>query len=286
MKAICFRSRESVIQAILRRERGGLTLNCEAVKAESKALYCGAFRHFRSWRNALRAAGVNVGKVERRRHWNREKTIAYLRRICARRQSLRQGVIKRRDSGFYSAARMYFGSWCNALVAAGINPESICHSPRWDRNRIVEAVLLRAVRGEALGSTTVRPRSLKSAAVMEFGSWSEALIAAGLEPANYLYQRAPTKKPRKTADWSKEQVLSAILQRYALGLPLYGNAILRDDRPLFLAGRSCFKSWSNALESAGFDPAKVNGNRHGTQHVSSTRRPPERGRLGRESLKV
>jgi len=45
-----------------------------------------------------------------------------------------------------------------------------------------------------------------------------------------------------------------------LGLPLYGNSVLRDDRKLFLAGRTCFKSWSNALAYAGFDPKQVNGN--------------------------
>ena len=54
-----FRNRESVIGAILRRERDGLPLNCEAVKEASSQLCSGAFRHFGSWRNALR--GRNQG---------------------------------------------------------------------------------------------------------------------------------------------------------------------------------------------------------------------------------
>jgi hypothetical protein len=155
-----------------------------------------------------------------------------------------------------------FGSWCNALVAAGINPESICRDPQWDRSKIIEAILLRVVRGEALGSTTVRPRTLKSAAVREFGSWSAALAAAGLEPAHYVRKRAPCHKKGEKGGWSKERVRKAILQRHVLGLPLYGNSVLRDDRPLFSAGRTWFKSWSRALVYAGFDPAKVDDGPH------------------------
>ena len=101
---------------------------------------------------------------------------------------------------------------------------------------IIEAILLRVVRGEALGSTTVRPHTLKSAAVREFGSWPAALAAAGLEPAHYIGQRASAQKEGKKGGWSKDRVRKAILQRHVLGLPLYGNAVLRDDRTCSLRG--------------------------------------------------
>ena len=231
-----FRNRESVIRAILRRERDGLPLNCEAVKEASSQLYSGAFRHFGSWRNALRAAGINVAAVERRREWDKAKIIARLRELCRQRRSLRQTAVHRYDSGLCRAACLTFGSWCNALVAAGINPESICRDPQWDQSKIIEAILLRVLRGEALGSTTVRPHTLKSAAVREFGSWPAALVAAGLEPAHYIGQRAITQKEGKKGSWSKERVRKAILQRHALGLPLYGNSVLRDDRIAVLCG--------------------------------------------------
>jgi len=158
---------------------------------------------------------------------------------------------------------LHFGSWCNALVAAGINPESICRDPQWDRNSIIEAILLRVLRSEALGSTKVRPYTLKSSAVREFGSWSAALAAAGLEPANYISQRVVTQNEKKKGGWNKDRVRKAILQRHALGLPLYGHAVLRDDRALFSAGRTWFKNWSQALAYAGFDPVQINRNLHG-----------------------
>jgi len=253
-----FGNRESVIRTILRREHDGLPLNCEAVKGVSMQLYGLAVRQFGSWRSALRAAGINVAKVERRRDWDKAKIIVRLRELCSQRRSLRYSVVHRHDSGFCRAACVTFGTWCNALVAAGINPEFFCRDPQWDRSKIIEAILLRALRGEALGSTTARPRTLTSAAVKEFGSWSAALMAAGLEPKQYLGKRAVSSTER-TKKWSKEGVRKAILQRHALGLPLSGNSVLRDDRPLFNAARRWFKNWSKALAYAGFGPAEDHG---------------------------
>ena len=260
MAASSFRNRESVIRAILRRERDGLPLNCEAIKGVSRPLCSGACRHFGSWRNALRAAGINAATIERRREWDKAKIIAHLRELCRQRRSLRQTVVHRYDSGLHRAACLTFGTWCNALVAAGINPELICRDPQWDQTKIIEAILLRVVRGEALGSTTVRPHTLKSAAVREFGSWPAALVAAGLEPTHYIGQRVISQKEGKRGCWSKDRVRKAILQRHALGLPLYGNAVLRDDHILFCAGRTWFKNWTRALVYAGFDPTQVDGN--------------------------
>ncbi len=82
--------------------------------------------------------------------------------------------------------QVLFGSWRGGLVAAGLNADRFCVRPIWDRERIVEAILVRAVKREPLGSSTVLPRSLKMAAVKIFGSWANALVAAGLDPASHI----------------------------------------------------------------------------------------------------
>jgi hypothetical protein len=251
------RNRESIIGVILRREHDGLPINCEAIKEASMPLYCGAVRHFGSWRNALRAAGIDVPRVEHRREWNKAKIITTLRALCRQGLSLRQRDVYRRDSGLCRAACLAFGTWCNALIAAGINPEPICRDLQWDQNEIIEAILMRVIRDEPLGSTTVRPHTLKRAAVREFGSWPSALTAAGLDPAQYIRRRAIFQADQ----WTRERVRKAILLRHTLGMPLYGNSVLREDRPLFAAARRCFVRWSEALVFAGFDPAEHNGNR-------------------------
>lgn len=53
MKTAPFRNRESVIRAIVRRERERLPLNSWAVQEAASQLHSGAYRHFGSWRNAL-----------------------------------------------------------------------------------------------------------------------------------------------------------------------------------------------------------------------------------------
>ena len=54
---------------------------------------------------------------------------------------------------------------------------------------MIEAILIRVVKGEALGSSTVRPSTLNAAAIEEFGSWAAALESAGLEPRVYIRRR-------------------------------------------------------------------------------------------------
>lgn len=252
-----FRHRESVIRAILALERHGRPLNCQAVKGASRPLHNAAIRHFGSWRNALTTAGIDSAIVARKRNWNKAKIIARLRQLCRQGRSLQQRTVSQNDGGFARVVVLHFGSWSNALVAAGINPDTICRDPHWDRTRIVEAILLRAVQSEPLGSTTVRPHTLKSAAVRQFGSWCQALAAAGLEPADYVGRALVTARARRDSGWSRDRVRKAILQRHVLGLSLYGNAVLRDDRTLYFAGRTWFKSWSKALVYAGFDPRQV-----------------------------
>ena len=111
---------------------------------------------------------------------------------------------------------------------------------------------MRAVRGEPLGSTTVRPRTLRTAAVMEFGSWPAALAAAGLElHGRHVKQRALCERERLEGPWEKERIREAILQRHARGLPLNWDAVARDDRELFSAAQKWFKRWSKALAFAG-----------------------------------
>ena len=122
------------------------------------------------------------------------------------------------------------------MIAAGINPESICRDPQWDRDRIIEAILLHIVQGDALGSTTVRPRTFEDGSRQGVRILEGGIAAAGLDPAQYLGQRVAASKEEKEHGWSKERVQKAILQRHALGLPLYGNSVRRDDSPLFFGG--------------------------------------------------
>jgi hypothetical protein len=186
---------------------------------------------------------------------NRESVIRAVLQREREGQPLNSAAVKQDIRPLHRAGSRHFGSWSNTLAAAGIHP---AHSnPKWDRVRMVEEILLRAVRGKPLGSRTVRPRSFRAAAVREFGSWPAALAAAGLElNGRHLKQTAACDRERLEGPSERERMREAIVRRRTLGLPLDWAAVKRDDPKLFIASRKWFRRWSYALAFAGLAPAK------------------------------
>ena len=114
--------------------------------------------------------------------------------------------------------------------------------------RIIEAILVRVLNNEPLGSTTVRPESLAEAAARFFGSWGSALAAAGLDPKHYIgasrcagltiIRESPgihdgsvvragensAAPSRPSQRWSREAVCHAILARLREHRPMNASA--------------------------------------------------------------
>jgi hypothetical protein len=89
-------------------------------------IYDAARRCSGSWREALRAAGINCASVQRaRRPWTRGQIVAELRR-CAKPEKQRHSDYN--PESFVKAARRLFGSWQAALDAAGVAREQC---PNW-----------------------------------------------------------------------------------------------------------------------------------------------------------
>jgi len=242
--------RDGVLKEILRRERDGQPLKSRLVHQSDPVLFCAARRFFGSWRKALLFSGVDAKNVPPRRHWNRELVVAEIRRYCLRGLEMASRNISERDPGLIGAAHRFFGSWSRALYAAGIDAQQYCQYPQWDHDQIIEAILLRAVKREPLGSTTVRPASLKTAAVAEFGSWNSALVAAGLDPSKYIGRRCRSQ----TRDFkNRDDVRRALLQRQSLGLSVAPESMKLQDRRLVNAIRQHFGTFDEALNHAGLE---------------------------------
>ena len=176
-------TREKIIREILRREAAGLPLflGASRERVESK-LYQAGSRVFGSWGNAVKAAGIAPERAKARDHWPPSKILAKIRSLSRRQQPPRPGELKRRHGYLMQAARRCFGSWSKAVVAAGVDPEKLKRVMPWTQERVIEAILTRALNCEPLGSRTVKPRSLAEAAARVFGSWQAALAAAGIDP--------------------------------------------------------------------------------------------------------
>ena len=107
---------------------------------------------------------------------------------------------------------------------------------------------------ERFGSTWFRPP------VGSFGSWSKAILAAGVDPA----------KLRRVAPWTRERVLETLLTRALKNQPM--SARQMEPRSIVEAGRRLFGSWSATLEAAGLDPAVATIRQRSTTHSETAPR--------------
>jgi hypothetical protein len=162
---------EAILAAIRERARQGASLRMKT----NKILASAAVRHFGSWSGALRAAGVQPST---RRIWTSNRVLKEIQ-AWDRLGAFAEGG-RLEDHGLVRAARRRFGSWRGALVAAGVQLPDVKdqHRWKWPRRRILEAIQDGYVQGLPLIAD--RDRSLSKAAIRVFGSWRDALVAAGV----------------------------------------------------------------------------------------------------------
>lgn len=244
--------RDEIIRKILSRERKQQPLNSAAVTRDDVRLYEAARRCFGSWRRALEAAGQKPDAIRVNRKWTKQKVVMYLRRLATTGRTLRRTAVYRKDPGLVGITIALFGSWQKGLEVAGVNIEQYCRQPSWDQDQVVEAILTRAVKRQPLGTSTVTPASLKTAAIEYFGSWAFALSAAGLDPKLYIGVRvSKCRTQNKTTYQTRDDVKRALLQRFELGHPLDPTSISMQDFRLFRAIGRLFGPCADALQYAG-----------------------------------
>lgn len=257
-------TRDQIIREILRREASGLPLNLGGDQPVGQALYQAGSRVFGSWRNAVMAAGIPPEQARANDNWRPCRILAAIRSLSRRRRALRPAELDRRYAHLVNAARRHFGSWAMAAVAAGVDPAKLQRTPSWTRERIIEAILKRALNNEPLRSRAVRPRSLADAGTRVFGSWRSALSAAGIDLTqqtvaspdvadNTQMQPAPARGGLRRSDL-RRQVLQAIQARLRQRRMLNATSVLEDDSHLYWVAKGCYGSWRRALLAAGLNP--------------------------------
>jgi hypothetical protein len=255
-------TREQIIRAILKREAAGLPLSTGGDQGVDSTLYQAGARVFGSWRNAVMAAGIPPNRVFAHDRWPPARILAAIRTL-ARKGRPRRNELQRRNASLVQAAARTYGSWPKAVIAAGVDPIKFRRVPPWTKDRIIEAILVRVLKNEPLGSTTVRPESLAEAAARFFGSWGSALAAAGLDPKRYMRDSpyaglaaigedaAAGRPPQR---WSREAVCQAILARLRKQRSMNASAVRIDDKSLYWGSKKRFGSWRDALRAAGLNP--------------------------------
>ena len=235
-------TREGLIELLVKFEKKlGRTPTLEDLKAtEDMPSETTCLRFFGSWNKALEAAGLNPNI---RYDWTREELIELLVKFKKKlgRIPKMEDVKAAEDMPSANTYIKYFGSWNRALEAAGLKPNL---KLGWTREELIEFLVKL---GEKLGRTpTTRDvnntEDMPNACTYRnyFGSWNNALEAAGLSP-NMRY------------DWTREELIELLVK---LGEKLGRTPVIKDvgadkDMPSAYAYMRFFGSWNKALKAAG-----------------------------------
>jgi hypothetical protein len=114
-----------------------------------------------------------------RLHLTQERIKFRLRRLCATGYDLGATVNRSRDRALYDACLRHFGSWREALTAAGINLANVTrHRPKnLDRDAMLLWIRNRKEAGQSITFSEVcfENRDYALAIKREFGSWARAI---------------------------------------------------------------------------------------------------------------
>lgn len=193
---------------------------------------CQAMRKcFGSQPAALVAAGIQEG-----RRWDHERVINELQRLVRNKQRL---SCSQADKALASAAQRLFGSWNAALTAAGFRPTRISRTPRrsWTRQKVLHEI--QRLHQSRLPLTRATDPQLFHTASRLFGNWTNALLAAGLQP-------------RRRRKWSKQLLLEELRRLADEGH--FDCSSRPEERRLYDAAERFFGRWSVALQAAGVLP--------------------------------
>ncbi|MEX2112843.1 MAG: hypothetical protein WD845_06625 [Pirellulales bacterium] len=241
-------TRHRVLDEMQLRHRRGLPLS--QTWRDDESLFRAATYRFGSWNDALRAAGLEFAC---QRSWSPDLVLDGLRACYGRKQY----YINAADPTLSLMARHYFESLKNACEAAGLPPRP----GRWTKQRVIDTIQDRYVRGMARALPGFKDKALAEAATRYFGSWWAAVTAAGLS------DRVP--KPRVPRRWSRQMVIDAIQDWHRQGVPL--ASLHKQDVPLYGAVKRHFGSWGRAVLAAGLNPGTHALTRHYVIHEIRSR---------------
>lgn len=261
--------RGTVMETLRQRHEAGLSLRFSDLNRDNHDLLFSAIKHFGKLSEARREAvpppPPRPGRLSRYKD-ARAVTDAILRRKAAG-KPLNGGCVhgggkpELRDDMLYKKAVQFFGSWRKAVIAAGLDPlEEYPQYAMRDRYPTPESVIA-GIRKRKAGGQSLRqamaskPRNrggnlaLVTVAIRHFGSWQQALAAAGFDPDRESPWRAQ-KYP------SAELVLESIRRRHREGLSLDTTFLQRHrisqggDAILPWCAKKFFGSWDTALAAA------------------------------------
>jgi len=246
-------TKEKIVKRIQELHRQGVDLSPTGIQKTHSALFSSARSksHFGNWRAAILAAGLDYEEIKRGGDvWMKEDILQGIREAYARGEDILGAEFKERNKKLYLAAcaKRYFGSWKAAILAAGLDYESIRGRRFWNRERIIEKIIELNRQGEKLiwsWLDRTHPDLYRAARRKEnFGSWRNALLHAEI-----TYQEA-----RQNREWTRETVLEALQELVRMGADLSLETAHQKHPWLLQGAEKHFGSWEEAIRVARSSP--------------------------------
>lgn len=266
-------TREMIVAVIQILHVDRYPLHSGGIRKTNRPLLSATLYIFGSWKKAIEAAGIEYRAISRqifkhpRRSRNRSMCIKAIQSRYLRGLPLSAGTTRKQIGWLVSASTRFFGSWDNALVTAGLNPDAIRMRPpqrSWNQAKVIQALKKRAKDGLPVNSEAVAidDVGLVFAARSQFGSYPDALRAAGFDASAIHMRNEPM---------SEAEIIAVLKGRHKQGLPINYEA-LSDEKKHRLLGsiRSRFKTYRAAILAAGFDYDKVRLQRKWTPQIVLT----------------
>jgi hypothetical protein len=225
---------------------GGGEISARAVYLRHGGLYTAGVREFGSWDAALTAAGLDpktVRKTPPRR--SKDELLKELRQLQSQGHSLAYTSIAGRDTAFMAAIERRFGSYKNAVLALGLDYDSLRkqHKP-YTKEELLGVLKELQAQGRSLAFSSVREfdSGLADAIITRFGTYKRAIETLGLD-----YRSVSERRDA----YSESELLDALRELKRQGLSLASSELREYDPKLAAAVINTFGSHRRAIESLG-----------------------------------
>jgi hypothetical protein len=233
---------DAVVRELRRMHRRGERVSRPALAAAGRHDLLSAIADFGGIQVMRRRAGVpelTAPRVASGQRWDDELVLAAIVERHERGESL---AYTKTPASLTKQGQKRFGSWRDAVTAAGVDYDEVTLARRWTDDELLEA--LRALRRKSpqLTRTGLLRDRIGDAAKKRFGGLDRALARARIRNwPRRVRQDVPNKR----------EVLAALRARHRKGESVVGNAVNRDDPALARAVLTYFPSVFDAVEAAG-----------------------------------
>ncbi len=181
-------TKQLIAQEIIRRSALELSIRGGDVCIQDHGLYQAAMRHFgkKGWARARVLAGFSSTDPDARVIWNERTVCEEILLLYYNGVSLNTASMQKSGNAHvYSAGCKVFGNWAKAVKAVGLDYSKIrkMHPHGWwTKSRVLKTIKGLEREGVRLSSKAMQQsgRGLVAAAIILFGSWSQAVEAAGI----------------------------------------------------------------------------------------------------------